>query len=330
MGGYLMKKTELANTQPRIEDFVDINDTSEGITFDGKGYLYVTSYNRGKVLKISHNKTVSDFASGLIGPAAIAFDGNHNFYVCECGKFITLPFLNVVLPFTSIRGKITRIDPDGTKTFFLQADEERGLHGSKRTRQIKHPNGMAVKRNGVVYVSEMSGFVVRIEGDSASVLFSFSNLLPLDIGLRHSPNGMVLSQDEKFLYVNDMRSGDVWKVSLDEEGYMADKERLPLRPKSLPQADGIVLDEKGYLYITYKLKNIARVSPQTGVVEDIYCEDELNTPANIAFGYGEGFDNKSIYITQLGLKKDLPKAKEATTIKKMYIGNPGQPSLCPS
>lgn len=325
-----MEKAELANDHPKIENFVDIEDTSEGITFDGKGYLYVTSYNKGKVLKISHNKTVSEFASGLIGPAAIAFDCDQNFYVCECGKFITLPFINLLLPFTRIPGKLIRIDPDGSKKYFLKADDESGINGRKKYRKIKHPNGMAVKRNGVVFVSEMSGFVVRIEADNASVLFSFSNLLPLDIGLQHSPNGMALSKDEKFLYVNDMRSGDVWKVSLDENGYMIGKERLPLRPKSLPQADGIVLDEKGYLYITYKLKNIARVAPQTGEVEDIYCDDELNTPANIAFGYGCGFDTKSIYITQLGLKKDLPKAKEVTMIKKMYIGNSGQVSLCPS
>ena len=318
-----MKKTALANNRPTIENFIDIKDTSEGITFDGKGYLYVTSYNNGKVLKISSDKTVSDFASGLIGPAAIAFDCNQNFYVCECGKFITLPFINLMLPVTRIPGKLTRIDPDGTKKYFLKADDERGLYGGKRTWKIKHPNGMAIKRNGVVYVSEMSGFIVRIEGDNASVLFSFSNFLPLDIGLQHSPNGMVLSKDEKFLYVNDMRSGDVWKVSLDEKGYMIGRERLPLHPKSLPQADGIVLDEKGYLYITYQLKDIARVAPQTGEVEDIYCDEELNTPANIAFGYGKGFDNKSLYITQLGLKKDLPKAKEITVIKKMYIGNSG-------
>jgi sugar lactone lactonase YvrE len=322
-----MKNLEESTGNDKIRDFIDIGDTSEGITFDDKGYLYVTSYDKGKVLKVTPDGAISDFAKELIAPAAIAFDCNQNFYVCECGTFFTLPFLNIPLPLTKIPGKLTRITPDGTKKYFTKAYDSTGLFGKRKMRRIKHPNGIAVKSNGVVYVSEMSGFVACIKDNNASILFSFFSFPLTDINLKHSPNGMALSKDEKTLYVNDMISGYIWKVSLDENGNMIEKEKLPLS-KSLRQADGIALDEKGYLYITYELKNIAKVDPETGKVEDIYSGDELNTPANIAFGNGEGFDNKSLYITQLGLRKDIPKEEKVKIIKKMYIGTSGLVIYC--
>ena len=156
--------------------------------------------------------------------------------MCECGKFITIPFINVVLPFTMVPGRLTRIAPDGTKKHFLEAQDDSGLNGRKKTRRIKHPNGIAVKRTGVVYVSEMSGFVARIEGDRASVLFSFANMFPTAIGLKNSPNGMVLTKDEKVLYVDDMRGVDIWKVHLNAEGYM-----------DLPEAKEVTKIKKMYI-----------------------------------------------------------------------------------
>lgn len=318
-----MTKTEESIGCAEVTDFLDIGDTSEGITFDGKGFLYVTSYTKGKILKIAPDETTSEFAKELIAPAAIAFDSNNNLYVCECGTFILVTLGRKQIPvWTKIPGKLTRISPHRTKKFILEADDGVGRFGIKKKRKIKHPNGIAVKRNGVVYVSEMSGFVARIEGDNARVLFSFFNWLPTPINFTHSPNGMALSKDERILYVNDMSSGDVWKISLDDNGNLVDKGKLPLS-KSLRAADGIAIDDEGYLYITYELKHIAKVDPKNGKVEDVYSGDGLYTPANIAFGYGEGFDNKSIYITQLALGMNLAEAKGATIIKKMYIGTPG-------
>ncbi len=318
-----MTKTVESIGYAEITDFVDIGDASEGITFDGKGFLYVTSYTKGKILKIAPDGTTSEFAKELIAPAAIAFDSNDNLYVCECGTFIHVTLgLKKIPVWTKIPGKLTRINPDRTKKFILEADEGVGRFGIKKKRKIKHPNGIAVKSNGVVYVSEMSGFVARIEGDNARVLFSFFNWLPTPINFTHSPNGMALSKDERILYVNDMSSGDIWKISLDENGNLVGKEKLQLS-ESLPYADGIAIDEEGYLYVTFELKHIAKIDPKTGKVENVYSGDELETPANIAFGYGEGFDNKSIYITQLALGADPTKIRSTTIIKKMYIGAPG-------
>lgn len=287
---------------------VDIADTSEGITFSKDGVLYVTSYTKGNIIAIGSNGGQSIYASDLISPAAIAFDSRENLYACEWG---TVRFRL----WTKRRGRVTRITPDGRRKHITDIASN---DGSKR-RSISHPNGIAITSGDVVYFSDSSGFVARIQNNEGSVLFSFRNWIPTTgVNISHSPNGMALTEDEKTLYVNDAASGDIWQVKLDESGRVTGKSKLPLS-KPLPYADGIAIDKNGLLYVTYDLKYIAKVTPESGEVVNLYSKEGLRTPANIAFGYGGQFDNQSIYIAQLGLNEK----QGASLIKKIFIGTDG-------
>jgi sugar lactone lactonase YvrE len=286
----------------------DIGDTSEGITFSKDGVLYVTSYTKGNIVAIRGDGAQSMYASGLLSPAAIAFDSRENLYVCEWG---TVRFRL----WTKRRGRVTRITPDGQREHITEIASN---DGSKR-RSISHPNGIAITSDDVVYFSDSSGFVARVENNEGSVLFSFRNWIPTTgVNISYSPNGMALTEDETTLYVNDAASGDIWQVELDESGKLTGKSKLPLS-KPLPYADGIAIDKNGLLYVTYDLKYVAKVTPETGEVVDLYSKEGLRTPANIAFGYGSQFDNQSIYIAQLGLKEK----QDASVIKKIFVGTEG-------
>lgn len=302
-----MEYCEGNSREYELEDVVDLGDdnTSEGITFHKDGSLYVTAYLNGKVFRFSH-QVAEVVAKDLDGPAAIGFDSNGNLYVCEYG--------------IDKAGKVTRITVDGRNEVLpTEADDGIGWFRQKKKRTIEHPNGMAVRSDGIVYVSS-GRFVACIEENLASVLFSFPKWRPF-----HIMNGMALSEDQRTLYVNDALSGRIWKASLDASGRLSGVAKLKLK-KRLWYADGIALDENECLYVTYKKKRLARIAPENGKVVDLYSGDELKTPANIAFGHGEAFDNRSIYITQLGnmeLFGKIEPVASATVIKRIYVNVPG-------
>jgi hypothetical protein len=57
----------------------------EGLAFDGAGGLFVANSADGTISKINSLGTVSTFVSGLNGPAALAFDPGGNLYVASPG-----------------------------------------------------------------------------------------------------------------------------------------------------------------------------------------------------------------------------------------------------
>ena len=123
--------------------------------------------------------------------------------------------------------------------------------------------------------------------------------------------------DERTLYVNDLFANkNIWVVSLDAAGKATKVEALKL-DRTLMMADGIALDCRGRLFVTYGIANIAEVDPVAGTATDVYTGKALSTPANIAFGHGPGFDRRTLYIAQLGL------TGSPTTVARMYIGVTG-------
>ena len=223
-------------------------------------------------------------------PAALAPGGD--LYVCEYGT-------------SAGGGQLSRVTPAGKKSTVATA---------AGTTPFKNPNHVAVSSAGVVYMSDSGGFVARIEGTTSTLLLDARAKVA-----SASPNGLALSADERTLYVNDLLAHkNLWVVSLDAEGKATGTEALAL-DRTLPLADGIALDCRGRLYITYALSKIALVDPVKKTASDIYTGQDLSTPANVAFGQGSGFDHRSLYIAQLGM------AGSPTTIARMYVGVSGQP-----
>ena len=262
--------------------FADVGGISEDLAFDGKGNLYVSLTQLGTIKKVTAKGQVSVVATGLSRPAGLAVAPDGDLYVCEYGA-----------------GKLTRVTPAGAATTVATA--------AGKTAFV-NPNHVAINRQGMVYMSDSSGFVARVEGTSSSMLLDARARVP-----GASPNGLALTADGRTLYVNDLYAKhNIWKVALDAQGQLASVEQMSLSD-SLLIADGIALDCKGQLYVTYALTKIALVDPQSGKAKLIFSGLELSTPANMAFGHGAGFDSRTLYIAQLG----------ANTIKKIYTGMTG-------
>lgn len=273
-----------------VGSFADVGGKSEGLVFDGAGDLYVTLTRKGEVVKVTAAGGVSKVASGLAAPSGIALAGDGSLYVCEYGT-------------TSGGGKLTQLSTAGK---VLTTTSSAG------GKTFVNPNHVVVSSLGVVYMSDSSGFVARLESGKAELLFDAKQ-----VNTVASPNGMALSSDEGTLYVNDLLAGTgMWRISLDSQGRKTKVAAMTLST-SLTMADGIALDCRGMLYVTYLGSRVARVNPADGKVETIYSGLDFSTPANIAFGHGPGFERRALYVTQLGL------AGAPTKIKTLYVGFPG-------
>jgi sugar lactone lactonase YvrE len=102
------------------------------LAFDGSGNLYVAEFYGNDVIKITPDGVVSTFASGIASPAGLAFDGSGNLYVGS----------------QTFSGYIDKITPAGVVSTFATG--------------IATPGGLAFDGNGNLYVTDYYGQVDKI------------------------------------------------------------------------------------------------------------------------------------------------------------------------
>lgn len=227
-------------------------------------------------------------------------------------------------------GRIFRITPDGELSLFLEYDGEPNgikIHPDGRlfvadyrngilaidphTRQterilervanehLRGPNDLSFASNGDLYFTDQGnsdilrphGRVIRLRaGGEAEILMT-------DIP---SPNGLVLSPDQEWLYVAVTRTNAVWKVPLTVPPGLASSSLVGTSGVFIQLSggtgpDGLAVDEAGNLLVAHTgLGCVWMFSP---VGEPLY---RIKTCAglsisNVAYG---GADRKLLYITE--------------------------------
>lgn len=117
------------------------------------------------------------------------------------------------------------------------------------------------------------------------------------------PNGLALSPDEKYLYIDDTGSTNVWRYEVRPDGTLQNgtvfcrlcppehAENLP-EVKRFGEADGMKVDEKGNIYVT-TCTGIQIFNAQGETLGTIPMPGE-ESASNLVFG---GKDLKTLYIT---------------------------------
>ncbi|WP_310820961.1 SMP-30/gluconolactonase/LRE family protein [Stratiformator vulcanicus] len=98
------------------------------------------------------------------------------------------------------------------------------------------------------------------------------------------PNGIVGSADGKSLFVAVPRQKSVFRYDIDSDGMLSNRKTAADHP-----SDGLTLDERGNLYVTWKTVRI--YSPTGRFIGDIEVPE---APSNVTFG---GPDGKTLFIT---------------------------------
>jgi gluconolactonase len=243
---------------------------TEGPADDGRGNLYFSDIPANRIYRIDHAGNLNVFLEPSRSTNGLMFNAAGNLVACE------------------MEGRLVEIN--------TESKEVRVLAEQFKGKRFNAPNDLVIDKSGGIYFTdprfrapnpwpqEKEAWYYR---DSAGVLTRLGDNLP-------APNGILLSIDEKTLYVipsmqKQMMAYHIVKPGqLDEGKVFCELEQATAEENK--GGDGLTLDEQGNLYITSNL-GIQVFSPQGKKLGIIPIPEQ---PANCAFG---GPQNKTLYVT---------------------------------
>jgi streptogramin lyase len=237
----------------------DFAPTFEDFTFDAVGNAWGVALYEGGLYRVPYGGPAE-----LLRPAVSGYARGTRFV--PDGDLVSVDYPNNAL---------LRIDVETLAVTLL-------------TGALTSPNGVAIGDDGFVYLSQVTGDVLRI--DPATGAASLLATSPV------SNDGISFSPDYRTLYLNSDSTGDFMSLGIDAVGAVS----TPLQQiATLPgPADGMVVDACGNAYVTqFFPPSLARVRPD-GTVEPFIAlpPDQLIVAANFGTGVG-GWEADHLYLS---------------------------------
>jgi gluconolactonase len=243
---------------------------TEGPAFDMQGNLYLSDIPASKIYKVdpAGNRSVfledSKHTNGLM----VAKDGK--IYACE------------------MDGRLVSIDPASKAVAALSE----GYEGKR----YNAPNDLVIDAAGGVYFTDphFRAPMPLPQGTTAVYYRSPEGKVTRLTSDPKAPNGVILSPDEKTLYVIPSGEKKMYAYNVKSPGVLGEAkvfcELEQAQPNGNGGGDGLAIDVKGNLYITSGL-GMQVFSPAGKLLGIIKFPEQ---PANATFG---GKDNKTLYVT---------------------------------
>lgn len=235
----------------------------EGPSCDREGYLYAVNFGRegtiGRVTPEGRGEIFVTLPEGSVGNG-IVFDAKGRMYVADYKGH-----------------NVLRVD---TETRAIQVFAHAAMN---------QPNDLAIAPDGTLYASDPdwaggTGQVWKVStaGEVERVA--------ADLG---TTNGIEVSPDGRWLYVNESVQRDVWKFPVRPDGTLGEKQLIKRFPDH--GFDGMRCDVDGNLYITRHGKGtVVVMTPEGEVLREV---DVLGKyPTNLCFG---GPDGRTVYVTEV-------------------------------
>jgi gluconolactonase len=252
----------------------------EGPAFDREGNLYVVDLAFGRIFKISPQREFSVAAEYDGEPNGLAIHRDGRIFIADHKNGI------LVLENGRISPLVTRYHQQGFKGVNDLIFDSRG--------------NLYFTDQGVSDLADPTGCVYRF---SEGILQQLAGNLP-------SPNGLVLSKDEKTLFVAVTRANQVWRLPFAPDGTVV-RMGVQIQLSGGRGPDGMAMDESGGLVVAHPDMGAAWVFDHRGEpkLRVQSCRSDIVT--NVCFG---GADRKTLYITDSGagaiLSARLPTAGE--------------------
>jgi len=237
----------------------------EGPAFDRDGHLFVVDVETGDISKISPEGRVKIFFNTGGAPNGAKFHANGDLYVADR------------------KMGIIAISPSGEMRVIVDHYQGKKFNG---------PNDLIFDSSGNLYFTDPHGSSAENPFGCVYRVSSRGEVTLLASGLAF-PNGLVLSQDERYLFLANTRKNRVLRYVLGPP---------PFRSYLFSQLsggwgpDGMAFDVAGNLYVAhYGGGDVIILNPKGEPVERIPVGG-LH-PTNVAFGRP---DRRILFITEVG------------------------------
>jgi len=163
-------------------------------------------------------------------------------------------------------------------------------------KRFNAPNDLVIDRKGGIYFTdpEFGRKIKKPQGTFAVYYIRAPGKVVRVVESLPRPNGIILSPDEKTLYVVPSGSAQVMAYAVEAPGKLgkgrAFFELLQPEGRKGTGGDGLTVDTKGNLYITSQL-GVQVVSPAGKHLRTLAFPEK---PANVTFG---GKDRATLYVT---------------------------------
>lgn len=243
---------------------------TEGPAADGKGNLYFSDIPANKIYKLDSQGELTTFLEPSTTTNGLMLNAAGNIVAA------------------SMEGRLIEVD--------VKTKEIKVLAGEYEGKRFNAPNDVVIDRDGGIYFTDphfrspmplpqgVKGFYYHAPDGKVTRLGA----------VEAAPNGVILSPDEKTLYIIPSMQAEMLAYPVLAPGKIGEQRVFC----TLQQAagakngggDGLAIDEKGNLYITSKL-GLQVFSPAGKLLGIIPFPEQ---PANCKFG---GPDNKLLYVT---------------------------------
>ncbi|MGW2832046.1 SMP-30/gluconolactonase/LRE family protein [Streptomyces sp. NPDC001286] len=205
--------------------------------------------------------------------------------------------------------RVTRTEPDGTVT--VLADRYDG-------KRLNSPNDAVVRSDGTIWFSDPDfGILSDYEGHRAESEIGACNVYRIDPASGRvllaadgfeGPNGVILSADERRLYVSDSRAARIRVFDVADDGTLSGGKVFAAAEEGV-HYDNIRLDDQGRLWAAALEDGVHCYDPDGTLIGRLRVP---GTVANVAFG---GPKNNRLFITA------------ATTVYSLVMSVTGAPRV---
>jgi gluconolactonase len=243
---------------------------TEGPAADGQGNLYLSD--------VAGNKLYQVDAKGALSVLLDPSNHTNGLMLNAAGKIVGC----------EMDGRLIEIDP-ATKKVTSLAD---GYEGKR----FNAPNDLVIDKSGGVYFTDphFRAPMPLPQGVKAFYYRDAAGKVTRLGDIENAPNGVILSPDEKTLYIIPSLQAEMLAYAVEAPGKLGPQKVFCTLKQAEGQTggggDGLTVDTKGNLYITSKLgvQVFDPAGKHLGVIE--FPEQ----PANCTFA---GPGNKTLYVT---------------------------------
>jgi gluconolactonase len=236
------------------------------------GSVIFTETNASRITKIDANGNTSTFLENTNGSNALGFGVKRELISVQT---------------TPGKTQVGVIYPKGS---------EKTIVDNFEGKPFGRPNDLVVSTKGAIYFSEPANVQNPVLPPAVYYVAPNSNKAVKAADGITFPNGLTLSRDEKTLYVNDARGGNLLAFDVKPDGSLTNRRNFgqyKVADPSRSGADGLAMDNEGRLYAATSagIEVFASDGKHLGVIP------LSRIPQNLAFA---GRDKKTLYAVGRG------------------------------